>query len=154
MALPTDLHMVTAKRLLRYMNSTLQFGLALHKCEVLDLTGFYDADYVSCADERHSTLSYSVSLWENFVSWHNLKQKMMSQSNIENEYRVMVLASTEIIWHRSLLVEHSLSLLVHQSVFHARTKHIKIDHHFFMIKLFMDPYQSSMSLRITRLLIF
>lgn len=98
MALPIDLHMLVAKRLRRYFSGILQYGLALHKCEVLDLTRFCDVDYASCPDDRRSTYAYCVYLSENLVSWHSSKQKVVSQSSIESEYRTMALVSAEIIW--------------------------------------------------------
>lgn len=69
----------------------------------------------------------------------------MSQSSIESEYRAIALASVEIIWLRSFCVELcvliastpilftdsiSAQTLCHNPMFHAKTKHIKMDHRF------------------------
>lgn len=69
----------------------------------------------------------------------------MSRSKTKSEYRAIALACAELIWLRSLLVDLLISLkttsvlindnagakaFAHNLVFHARTKHIKVDRHF------------------------
>lgn len=70
MVLTTDLHILVSKRLLRYVSDTLQFGLTLQNYKVLDLIGFYDANYASLLDDRRNTSAYYVYLNESLISWH------------------------------------------------------------------------------------
>lgn len=71
--------------------------------------------------------------------------KFFSRSITKYEYHVKALAFFELIWLKSLLVDMHISLyhafmlytdstnandLSHNPVFHARTKHIEVDHHF------------------------
>jgi hypothetical protein len=70
---------------------------------------------------------------------------MVSRSSIEAEYRSLELASAELIWVQFLLHELQVRLssspilwcdnigatyLASNPMFHARTKHVKIDYHF------------------------
>uniref|UniRef100_A0A2N9IUN3 Reverse transcriptase Ty1/copia-type domain-containing protein n=1 Tax=Fagus sylvatica TaxID=28930 RepID=A0A2N9IUN3_FAGSY len=55
---------------------------------------------------------------------HLRKQRTISRSSTESEYRAIAQATTEIVWLQSLLSELANPL------FHARTKHIEIDVHF------------------------
>ena len=110
------------------------------------LSGFLDADYANCIDDRRSVTCYAVYLGENLVAWSARKQKVVARSSAESEYRSLASAATEIMWLQSLFTELGLPKLVvvpiiwcdnigaaslaSNPVFHARTKHIEVDVHF------------------------
>lgn len=79
------------------------------------------------------------------VQWSSKKQKIVSLSSTEAEYRSLSTASTELVWIRNLFEEigilvngcpvvwcdnMSAGALSSNHVFRARTKHIEIDVHY------------------------
>ncbi|GJX79855.1 ribonuclease H-like domain-containing protein [Tanacetum coccineum] len=116
---PREPHFSVLKRVLRYVQGTLNYGLQLFSSSTTDLIAFSDADWAGCPTTRHSTS--------------------------EAEYRGVANAVAETCWLRNLLGElHtplSFATLVYcdnvRSVYlscnpvqHQRTKHIEIDIHF------------------------
>ena len=86
----------------------------------------------------------------NLISWKSKKQDVIARSSAEVEYRVMALATCELVWLKHLLQElrfgkdEQVKLIcdnqaaLHISsnqVFHERTKHIKVDYHFIKEKI-------------------
>ncbi|RVX10885.1 Retrovirus-related Pol polyprotein from transposon RE1 [Vitis vinifera] len=144
-SVPTSAHWLSVKRILRYLKGTMQDGLLLSPSTNLTIEGFSDADWGAQPDDRRSSSGYLVYLGGNLVSWSSTKQKVVSRSNAESEYRGLALATAEIIWMQALLQElcvpiPAIPLLWYDNisayhmaknlVFHARTKHIEIDLHF------------------------
>jgi len=79
------------------------------------------------------------------TSWSCKQQPIVARSSTETEYKAIANATTELTWFNSILHElglppqHSLMLwcdnigttyLTSNPIFHARTKHIKINFHF------------------------
>ncbi|KAL6317017.1 hypothetical protein AAG906_026749 [Vitis piasezkii] len=131
--------------ILRYLKGTMQDGLLLSPSTNLTIEGFSDADWGAQPDDRRSSSGYLVYLGGNLVSWSSTKQKVVSRSSAESEYRALALATAEIIWMQALLQELCVPIpaipllwydnisayhMAKNPVFHARTKHIEIDLHF------------------------
>lgn len=141
---PTDAHWIAVKRILRYLKQTINYGLHLGRPSAINLQAFSDADWAGCPDNRRSTSGYCIFIGGNLVSWSARKQKTVSRSSTEAEYRSLATATTEIIWIQSLLSELGFltptptlwcdnlgaTYLTANPIFHARTKHIEIDYHF------------------------
>ena len=120
-------------------------GLLLSPSSNLTIEGFTDADWGAHLDDRRSSSGYLVYLGGNLVSWSSTKQKVVSRSSAESEYRGLVFATAEIVWMQALLQELCVPIpaipllwydntsayhMAKNPVFHARTKHIEIDLHF------------------------
>jgi histone deacetylase 1/2 len=142
---PTDVHWTAVKRILRYLKQTQSFGLLLQKSPSLLLSGFADADWVGCPDDRRSTGGHAVFLGANLVAWNSRKHPTVSRSSTEAEYKSVANATAEIMWIQGLLKELGIFLsrapslwcdnlsatyLAVNPIFHARTKHIEVDYHF------------------------
>ncbi|KAM1069382.1 hypothetical protein TB2_001232 [Malus domestica] len=83
---PKNTHWMAVKRILRYLKATHNHGL-LYKPGTAQLSAFSDVDYAGNPDTRHSTGGFCIYLSSNLVSWSLKKQKTVSQSSDEAEYR-------------------------------------------------------------------
>ena len=59
---PKELHLQAAKRILRYLKGTTDFGLFYKKEEESELVGFTDSDYAGDVNDRKSTFGYVLML--------------------------------------------------------------------------------------------
>ncbi|KAD7117271.1 hypothetical protein E3N88_04539 [Mikania micrantha] len=153
---PTDNHWSAVKRILRYLQGTSDFSLLLqhHFDSVVHaysdaafpfLNAFSDADWAGCPDDRRSTGGFAIYLGSNLISWFARKQKTVSRSSIESEYKALADTVSELTWLQTLLQELRVPMssiptfwcdnlgatyLSANPVFHARTKHVEVDFHF------------------------
>ena len=72
--------------LLRYLRSTVDYGLVLHRSLSTELVVYTDADWAGCPNTRQSTSGYAVFLGGNLVSWSSKRQQVVSRSSAEAEY--------------------------------------------------------------------
>jgi hypothetical protein len=147
---PTDDHWQMVKRILRYIKGTLSLGLTFQPGSHLALHAYSDADWAGCPDDRRSTTGFAVYLGPNLISWSSKKQPTVSRSSTEAEYRSLAVTASELTWISSLLKELRFPMsqaptlwcdnlgatfLASNPVYHARTKHIDLDYHFFREKI-------------------
>lgn len=66
---PREEHMHALKRILRYIQGTLDHGLHLYPSSTTTLLSYTDADWGGCPDTRRSTSGYCVFLGDNLISW-------------------------------------------------------------------------------------
>jgi histone deacetylase 1/2 len=139
---PTTTHWTTAKRIIQ---GTLTVGLTFQRSSPTLLNAFSDADWARCLDDHCSTGGFAIFFGPNLISWCARKQATVTRSSTEAEYKAMTNAIAEIIWVEALLRELGVSLhtppclwcdnigatyLSVNPIFHAHTKHIKINFHF------------------------
>lgn len=88
------------KRILRYLHGTCDHGLHItHQSDAVlqaysdvtfnSLSAFSDADWAGCPNDRRSTGGFAIYLGSNLVSWCAKKQKTISRSSIESEYKAL-----------------------------------------------------------------
>ncbi|XP_027351111.1 uncharacterized protein LOC113862195 [Abrus precatorius] len=138
-------HMQALKRVIQYLQGTLDLGLHLNSSSTSSLVSYTDADWGGCPNTRRSTSGYCVFLGDNLVSWSSKRQSTLSRSSAEAEYRGVANVVSESCWLRNLLLE--LHCLVTKATIvycdnisgiylsgnpmqHRRTKYIEMDIHF------------------------
>lgn len=144
MSCPLDSHWKVVKRILRYLAGTLDYGLHIRPSKPI-ITGFSDSDWASDPDDRRSVSGYCVYFGDNLISWSSKKQKVVSRSSTEAEYRSLAQVASEVSWLSSLILELGIKAqttpviwvdnlstigLASNPVLHARAKHIELDMHF------------------------
>ena len=70
---PTKHHLGAAKRILRYVTGTIDFGISYSNVSNFKLFGFIDNDWASCLEDRKSTSGYMFSLGSGAISWSSKK---------------------------------------------------------------------------------
>ena len=102
----TDLrheHWVAAKHVLRYLHSTIGYGLRYTSVGGVRLSGYIDSDWAGSAVDRKSTLGYCFSMGSAMISWSSRKQSFVALSTAEAKYIAASDAGKEGIWLRKLL---------------------------------------------------
>ncbi|XP_057955843.1 secreted RxLR effector protein 161-like [Malania oleifera] len=105
MECPTEIHLLAAKRILRYLQGTKEFGLFFKKGEKLNLFGFTDSDYAGDFDDRKSTFGYVFMLGRGFVSWSSKKQPIVTMSTTKVEFVATTACACQAIWLKKILEE-------------------------------------------------
>ncbi|XP_042426028.1 uncharacterized mitochondrial protein AtMg00810-like [Zingiber officinale] len=147
---PRKPHFEEAKKILKYVNSTLNLGLLYEKGVEFSLQGFADADFGGDLDDRRSTSGFEFLRGATSISWCSKKQSSVSLSTTEAEYKASAQAAQECMWLRRLFEDLHVPIdqpipihrdnlsaikLTSNPVFHARTKHIELEHHFIREKV-------------------
>jgi len=78
--------------------------LIIQPSPTTNVRAFSDADWGSDVDDRKSTIGYCVYYGLNLIAWSSHKQRVVSHSSTEAEYRSIVAALIEVIWLQSLLL--------------------------------------------------
>ncbi|GJZ19957.1 retrovirus-related pol polyprotein from transposon TNT 1-94 [Tanacetum coccineum] len=143
-ARPTEKHLITVKRIFRYLKGTVHRGLWYPKDSSIALTAFADADHAGCQDTRHSTSGSIQLLGDRLVNWSSKRQKSAAISSTEAEYIALSSCYAQILWMRSQLTNYGFGFnkipmycdnksaitLCCNNVQHSRSKHIDIRFHF------------------------
>ena len=69
------------------------------------VTAFCDADWASCPLTRKSVIGYMIKIGQSLISWKAKKQKIVSRSSAEAEYRSLASTVSELVWLLGLLKE-------------------------------------------------
>jgi Reverse transcriptase (RNA-dependent DNA polymerase)/gag-polypeptide of LTR copia-type len=142
---PTEAQWTAVQRILRYIKGTLDWELVF-RGELRKLQGYSDADWAGDQETRRSTSGFIFNIGSGAISWSSKRQSTVALSTCEAEYLGQTQATKEAIFLRSLLQElrpeeqpsatiiycdnQGAIALAKNPQFHARTKHIDIQHHF------------------------
>ena len=142
---PTTTHFKAAKRILRYLKGTINYGLFYSTTNDYRLVGYSDSDWAGDVDDRKSTTGSVFFMGETAFTWLSKKQAIVTLSTCEAEYVAATSCVCDAIWLRSLLKElgwpqgeptkvyvdnKSAMELAKNPVFHNRSKHIDTRYHY------------------------
>ncbi|GKU85713.1 hypothetical protein SLEP1_g340 [Rubroshorea leprosula] len=142
---PSVHHLGTAKRILCYIRATSNFGIWYKPVPNFKLLGFTDSDWASSVDDRKNTSGYIFNLGSGAVSWSSKKQECTALSSSGAEYVAATSAACQAIWMQRIMKDlqqvqekatkifcdnKATILITKNPVFHGRTKHIELRHHF------------------------
>ncbi|KAM1699812.1 hypothetical protein ACFX2K_031115 [Malus domestica] len=142
---PTNKHYGTAKRVLRYIKGTLDYGLEYVKGKNAMLIGFCDSDWGGSVDDSKSTSGYAFSFGSGVFSWASVKQNCVALSTAEAKYISASEATAQAIWLRFVLedfgemqteatpvhCDNTAAIAITKNpVFHQKNKHIDRRYHF------------------------
>jgi len=141
---PTTTHFKAAKRILRYVKCTIDFGLLYPSFNEFKLVGYSDSDWGGDVDDRNSTTGFVFYLGSSAFTWSSKMQSIVTLSKCEAEYVATTSSVCHTIWWRKLLkelhmpqedateifVNKSAIALAKNPVFHDRSKHIDTRYHF------------------------
>ena len=139
---PNQYHMQVAKRIMRCLKGTQNYGLFYSSTDNCALS---DSDWAGDLDDKKSTTGSCFTLGSATCSWLSKKQYTVALSTCEAEYIAAASSACQAIWLTSLLSQMhtppkgTLKIFVHNKsainlaknpVAHGRSKHIDIKFHF------------------------
>ncbi|GJY01867.1 putative RNA-directed DNA polymerase [Tanacetum coccineum] len=156
---PTENHWSAVKRILRYLHGTVEHGMLIRRSSGSTLQALTDVLWkgnpdtsleafsarARDSDDRRSTGGFAIYLGSNLISWTARKQRTVSRSSTEAEYKALADTVTKLTRLQALLNELGIrssstpilwcdnlgaTYLSANPIFHARTKHVEIDYHF------------------------
>ena len=149
---PTADHLLAAKHVLRYIQSTAKLHLTFTIGTQSQLEGFSDSDWAGHKDDSKSTSGYLFTFSVGSICWKSRKQNLIALSSTEAEYISLTETAKEATWLRELYREICSRLSLNKSFiphnipihadnqaaiqmaivphFHERTKHISICYHY------------------------
>ncbi|BCR88813.1 uncharacterized protein ACHE_50011A [Aspergillus chevalieri] len=146
LAEPREVHLAAAKHVLRYVKSTIGYGLTFGAKGSQGLYAYADSAYANSAKNR-STTGFVFSINGTPISWISRKQSVTAQSSTEAEYMAVSEAAKQAIWIRHFLYaigKGSIFCNVPTTIYednqgaikiadnpvdHPKTKHIAVRYH-------------------------
>ncbi|GJY89373.1 hypothetical protein Tco_0504569 [Tanacetum coccineum] len=141
---PLTSHLNAVKKIFKYLKGQPKLGLWYPKDSPFQLEAYSDSDYAGSHGDRKSTTGGCQFLGRRLISWQCKKQTIVATSSTEAEYVAAASCCAQVLWIQNQLLDYGFKtheyqiLLDNQSticivknpVFHQRTKHIEIRHHF------------------------
>lgn len=117
MKAPKVHHWNIVNRILRYLKGSSGQGVWMGKNNNTEIVGYCDADWAGDKEDRRSTTGYCTFVGGNLVTWKTKKQKVVSDSSAEAEYRAMKKLTNELVWLKGLLkclgIEQATPMTMH-----------------------------------------
>ncbi|GKB64204.1 hypothetical protein Tco_0920390 [Tanacetum coccineum] len=141
---PKTSHLHAVKRIFRYLKGKPKLGLWYPRVSSFDLEAYSDSDYAGANLDRKSTTGGCQFLGRRLISWQCQKQTIVATSTTEAEYVAAANCCRQLLWIQNQMLDYwfnfmnikiyidneSTICIVKNSVFHSKTKHIEIRHHF------------------------
>ncbi|GJU81806.1 putative ribonuclease H-like domain-containing protein [Tanacetum coccineum] len=141
---PKVSHLHAVKRIFRYLKGQPKLGLWYPKDSPFDLEAYSDSDYAGASLDRKSTTGGCQFLGSRLISWQCKKQNIVANSTTEAEYVATASCCGQVLWIQNQMLDYGYNFMntkifidnesticiVKNLVFHSKTKHIEIRHHF------------------------
>ncbi|GJU65791.1 putative ribonuclease H-like domain-containing protein [Tanacetum coccineum] len=141
---PKVSHLHAMKRIFKYLKGQPKLGLWYPKDSPFDLVAYTDSDYAGASLDRKSTTGCCQFLRCRLISWQCKKQTVVANSTTEAEYVAALSCCRQVLWiqnqlldygynfmHTKILIDNNSTIcMIKNLVFHSKTKHIEIRHHF------------------------
>ncbi|GKA58165.1 putative ribonuclease H-like domain-containing protein [Tanacetum coccineum] len=141
---PKTLHVNDVKGIFRYLKGQPKLGLWYPRDSPFDLEAFSDSDYALASLDRKSTTKGCQFLGKRLISWQCKKQTIVANSTTEAEYVAAANCCGQVLWIQNHMLDYGFNFMntkiyidnesticiVKNPVFHSKTKHIEIRHHF------------------------
>nr|GEY34380.1 putative ribonuclease H-like domain-containing protein [Tanacetum cinerariifolium] len=141
---PKTLHLYDVKRIFRYLKGQPKLSLSYPRDSPFDLEAYSDSDYAGASLNKNSTTGCCQFLGKRLISWQCKKQTIVANSTTEAEYIVAASCCGQGLWIQNQMLDYGFNLMntkiyidnesticiVKNPVFHSKTKHIEIRHHF------------------------
>jgi len=90
--------MSAQKRVMRYIKSSLDYGILYDASSTEGLIGYSDADYGGDLIDRKSTSGMVYTLFGGAISWASTKQKTVATATVVAEYIALTPIIKEALW--------------------------------------------------------
>ncbi|GJZ78911.1 hypothetical protein Tco_0643748, partial [Tanacetum coccineum] len=141
---PKTSHLHAVKRIFRYLKGQPKLGLWYPRDSPFDLEAFFDSDYAKASLDRKSTTGSCQFLGKRLISWQCKKQTIVANSTTEAKYVAAANYCGQVLWIQNQMLDYGFNFMntkfhidnesticiVKNPVFHSKTKHIEIRHHF------------------------
>ncbi|XP_022841877.1 uncharacterized protein LOC111365551 [Olea europaea var. sylvestris] len=94
---------ISAKRILRYLQGTKDYGIRYQSTPNSRLLGYTDSDWAGSVDDTKGTSSYTFTLGFRIFSWTSKKQATVTQSLAKAEYIAVAMATSQALWLKRIL---------------------------------------------------
>ncbi|GJV83114.1 putative ribonuclease H-like domain-containing protein [Tanacetum coccineum] len=141
---PKTSHLTAVKRIFRYLKGKPKLGLWYPRESTFDLESYSDSDYAGANLDRKSTTGGCQFLGRRLVTWQCKKQTIVATSTTEAEYVAAASCCGQVLWIQNQMLDYGFNFMntkiyidnesticiVKNPVYHSKTKHIAIRHHF------------------------
>nr|GEV96914.1 putative ribonuclease H-like domain-containing protein [Tanacetum cinerariifolium] len=141
---PKTSHLYDVKRIFRYLKGQPKLGLWYPRGSAFDLKAYSDSDYARANLNRKSITGGCQFLGRRLISWQCKKQTIVATSTTEAKYVVVASCCGQVLWIQNQMLDYAFNFIntkiyidnesticiVKNLVFHSKTTHIEIRHHF------------------------
>nr|GEZ67731.1 putative ribonuclease H-like domain-containing protein [Tanacetum cinerariifolium] len=141
---PLTSHLNAVKKIFKYLKGQPNLGLWYPRDSPFQLEAYSDSDYAGSHSDRKSTTDGCQFLGRRLISWQCKKQIVVATSSTEAEYVTASSCCGQVLWIQNQMLDYGFNFMntrifidtqsticiVKNPVFHQRTKHIEILHHF------------------------
>ncbi|GJU27109.1 putative ribonuclease H-like domain-containing protein [Tanacetum coccineum] len=141
---PLTSNLNAVKKIFKYLKGQPKLGLWYPRDSPFVLEAYSDSDYAGSHGDRKSTTGGCQFLGRRLISWQCKKQTIMATSSTKAKYVATANCCGQVLWIQNQLLDYGFNFMnttifidnqsticiVKNPVFHQRTKHIEIRHHF------------------------